>query len=312
MGLGHSTDLDREGPPKAEAAIGRGRSPVEKVRQFLRRPDRRQSLHSWLRMLLEDMLVIDAACIYPRRNLGGGVYSLDIIDGATIKVLSDESGRSPLPEDGPAYQQILHGVPAADFTLDELMYLPRNRRSHRFYGMSPVEAVILTVNIALRRSAFNLNYYSEGTLPDGFATLPKDWTQEQIGAFQSWFDSMLAGNLADRRKLRFVPNGFDFVGVKPPPLKDQFDEWLMRMICSAFSIPPAPWIDDHSRATAQTIQVTTAQEGIRPLKNWIKDFMDDIVQRLMGYDGASCRISTARNFAWFWIAERWRLRQSPA
>src|SRR5271166_5815847 len=65
--------------------------------------------------------------------------------------------------------------------------------------------------------------------------------------------------------------------------KSQYDEWLIRVICSAFSIPPAPWIVDHSRATAQTIQMTAAQEGIRPLKDWIKDAMDDIIQRLMGF-----------------------------
>ena len=65
-------------------------------------------------MLLEDMLVID---------------------GATIKPLIGEDGRAPEPPD-PAYQQILKGVPAADFSVEELLYLPRNVRTHRLYGMS--------------------------------------------------------------------------------------------------------------------------------------------------------------------------------
>jgi hypothetical protein len=42
-------------------------------------------------------------------------------------------------------------VPAADFVADELLYLPRNLRSHRLYGFSPVEQIALTINIALRR-----------------------------------------------------------------------------------------------------------------------------------------------------------------
>ena len=254
------------------------------VRSFMTRPDRRQSFHSWLRMLLEDMLVIDAATIYPRMTRGGNLYSLDIIDGSSIKPLIDESGRQPLPDEGPAYQQILHGIPAADFTLDELLYLPRNRRSHRLYGLSPVEQILITINTAIRRSVYNLEYYNSGTLPDGFATLPKEWTTDQIKQFQDWFDGILSGNLADRRKLRFVPSGFDFVGVKQPPLKDNYDEWLMRIICSAFSISPSPWVEQINRATAQTILLTTAQEGIRPLKNWVKDFMDDIIQRYFGFD----------------------------
>ena len=63
-----------------------------------------------------------------------------------------EDGRAPEAPD-PAYQQVLHGVPAADFSADEILYLPRNVRAHRLYGMSPVEQVALTVNIALRREA---------------------------------------------------------------------------------------------------------------------------------------------------------------
>jgi hypothetical protein len=112
---------------------------IDAVERFLVRPDRRHSFADWLRMLVEEMLVIDAATIYPRYVRGGGLYSLDIVDGATIKPLIGEDGRSPEPPD-PAYQQILKGVPAADFSAEELIYLPRNLRSHRLYGMSPVEA----------------------------------------------------------------------------------------------------------------------------------------------------------------------------
>ena len=112
---------------------------IDAVSRFLVRPDRRHSFADWLRMLVEEMLVIDAATIYPRYARGGALYSLDIIDGATIKPLIGEDGRAPEPPD-PAYQQILKGVPAADFSADELIYLPRNVRSHRLYGMSPVEA----------------------------------------------------------------------------------------------------------------------------------------------------------------------------
>ena len=39
--------------------------------------------------------VIDAATIYPRYNRGGSLYSLDVIDGATIKPLIGEDGRAP-------------------------------------------------------------------------------------------------------------------------------------------------------------------------------------------------------------------------
>jgi phage portal protein BeeE len=113
--------------------------------------------------------------------------------------LIGEDGRSPAPPD-PAYQQVLHGVPAADFASDELIYLPRNVRSHRLYGMSPVEQIALTINIALRREQGTLDYYNTGSIPDSFATLPKDWTVDQIKQFQYYFDALMSGNLARRRR----------------------------------------------------------------------------------------------------------------
>ena len=177
------------------------------IRDFLAMPDRRHDFATWLRMLIEDMLVIDAATLYPRYARSGSLYALDVVDGATIKPLIAEDGRSPAPPD-PAYQQVLHGVPAADFATDELLYLPRNVRSHRLYGFSPVEQIALTINIALRREQATLDYYNTGSIPDSFATLPKEWTVDQIRQFQDYFDALMSGNLARRRMVKFMPAEF--------------------------------------------------------------------------------------------------------
>jgi phage portal protein BeeE len=107
-----------------------------------------------------------------------------VIDGSTFTPLIGEDGRSPEPPD-PAYQQVLHRVPAADSSSDELLYLPRNVRSHRLYGMSPVEQIALTVNIALRRDAATLDYYRAGSVPDSFATLPREWTTDQKSSYRT-------------------------------------------------------------------------------------------------------------------------------
>ena len=184
------------------------------IRDFLAMPDRRHDFATWLRMLIEDMLVIDAATLYPRYARGGALYALDVVDGATIKPLIGEDGRSPAPPD-PAYQQVLHGVPAADFASDELLYLPRNVRSHRLYGFSPVEQIALTINIALRREQATLDYYNTGSIPDSFATLPKEWTVDQIRQFQDYFDALMSGNLARRRMVKFMPA--EFQADRDPP-----------------------------------------------------------------------------------------------
>ena len=248
---------------------------------FLARPDRRHSFAAWLRMLLEDMLVIDAATLYPRFDRAGRLYSLDVIDGATITPLIGEDGRSPEPPD-PAYQQILHGVPAADFSADELLYLPRNARAHKLYGFSPVEQIALTVNIALRREAATLDYYRAGSTPNAFATLPKEWTVDQIRQFQDYFDALMSGNSARRRMTKFMPADFQLIEARQPPLKDQYDEWLARLICYAFSVPASAFVSQVNRATSATLRLQATQEGLVPLKAWIKGALDEIIQTYLG------------------------------
>jgi hypothetical protein len=251
--------------------------------QFFRSPDKEHTWDDWLRMVMEDLFVIDAPALYPRRTVGDDLYSIEPIDGSTIKRVLDEFGRTPLPP-LPAYQQVLHGMPAVDYTRDELIYKPRNPRTHKIYGYSPVEQIIVTVNIALRRTIHLMEYYRSGSVPDALASVPAEWNPDQIAQFQAYWDMLISDDLAERRKLRFIPDGVKYVPTKDAVLKDEFDEWLARIVCFAFSIAPTPFIKSNNRATAQTAHEQSITEGIIPLQNWIKSLIDSIIQRpdLMG------------------------------
>lgn len=251
------------------------------IKQFLRRPDREHDWDTWLRALLEDMLVIDAATIYPRKTRGGQLYALDLIDGATIKRVIDESGRTPAAPD-PAYQQILKGVVAGNFTRDDIMYRPRNWRTHRIYGYSPVEQVITTINIALRRQIHQLQYYTEGNVPEALIGVPETWGTEQIRQFQEYWDSLMEGNTAKRRHAKFVPGGISYTPTKDSILKDSYDEWLARIVCFAFSISPNAMISQINRSTAEVAQTAAMQEGLAPLMTWVKSAMDDVIDLHFG------------------------------
>lgn len=240
---------------------------------FFALPDREHTWDEWLRMLLEDLFVLDAPTLYVRPTVGGQVYALEPIDGSTIKRVIDEHGRTPMAP-LPAYQQILKGLPAIDYTRDELIYKPRNPRTHKLYGFSPVEQVIMTVNIALRRQLYTLNYYTEGNVPEALASVPKEWNPDQISQFQMYWDSILQGDLAARRHLKFIPDGVTFKETKAPPLKDEFDEWLARVICFAFSIEPTPFVKQQNRATAETAREQSLAEGLSPIMQWVKSLMD--------------------------------------
>lgn len=250
----------------------------QEIEKFFELPDQEHVWHEWVRMLVEDMLVIDAACLYIRPNRGGGLYALEPVDGATIKRLIDPTGRTPIAP-MPAYQQILKGVPAVDYTRDELLYRPRNVRSNRVYGFSPVEQVITTVNLALRRQLSQLSYYTDGATPDLMFGVPETWNSDQIRQFSEWFNAMLSGNAAQRAKARFVPGGVKPIDTKERVLKDEMDEWLARIVCFCFSIPPTAFVKTMNRATSETLMQQAQGEGLLPVMQWLKNLHDLIITR---------------------------------
>jgi hypothetical protein len=257
---------------------------VQKLTKFFKRPDGQNGWSTWLRKGLEDMFVTDTLSILPLRSVGGDVIGLDVIDGATIKRLVDEGGRTPLPP-SPAYQQIIKGMPAVDLSMDELVYAPRNPRPHLIYGYSPVQQIIVTVNLALRRQLSQLDYYTAGNIPEALACVPDSWTSDQIKLFQDMFDT-LSGDQAARRRLRFIPSlgTGGLLQTKEAMLKDEMDEWLARVVCYCFSVPPTPFVKQMNRATAQSVQEAAIQEGLIPILLWWEELINYFVERFFQID----------------------------
>jgi hypothetical protein len=258
-------------------------SRINELIDFLRFPDGEHPWHTWLRAMLEDMFVIDALTIYPRLTRGGELYSLELYDGATIKRIIDADGRTPVPP-SPAYQQVLHGVPAVDYSRDELIYRPRNFRTNRVYGYSAVEQIIVTVNIAIRRQLHQLQYYTEGSLPDLIFQVPATWNPDQVKEFNDWFQGKLAGDTAERRKAQFVPAGVEPFDIKQSAMKDEYDEWLARVCCYAFSVSPLPFVKMMNRGSAETQKEAALEEGLYPVMNWVKSVMDYIIWKYFGFN----------------------------
>lgn len=251
---------------------------IRLVTDFLQSPDKEHDWPQWLRMQLEDLLVIDAIAVYPRLNRGGGLYGFELVDAATIKRIIDDGGRTPLPP-SPAYQQVLKGIPANDLTRDQLVYRMRNPRTNRLYGFSPVEQVLMTVNIAMRRQLSQLDIYTQGNIPEAIAQVPETWTAKMIQDFQTWWDAVLEGNSAAKRKMRFIPKLDGIVFPKDAVIKDQYDEWLARIICFAFSISPSALINQVNRAAGEQMADTAKEEGLMPLLKFLNSHLTLLIQR---------------------------------
>ncbi|WP_036262088.1 phage portal protein [Methylocapsa aurea] len=269
---------------KAGSAVDAER--VAAVKAFFARPDGNHCFADWLRLLLEEVFVTDAAALYMSRDRAGRLKALLPIDGATIKPIIDAWGRTPQPymEAGQlvypvAYQQILKGCPAIDYSMRDLIYRPRNLRVNRVYGYGPVEQIVTTVNIALRRQMFLLDYFSEGNIPDSLIGVPENWTPDQIASYQKYWDAYFDGDLARRRRAKFVPGGVakTFIQTKEPELKSPFDEWLARIVCFAFSISPQALTQTMNRSTVETQKELAEEEGLAPILSWAKGLIDDIL-----------------------------------
>lgn len=278
---------------RSSVAAPQSAARIAELTDFFARPDGEHDFDDWLRMIVEDLLVIDAVTLAATADERGTVWSpgtkirrFEVIDGATIKRVIDEMGRTPAAP-AVAYQQILKGVPAIDFSADELVYRPRNLRAHKFYGYSPVEQIVITINLALRRQMYTMAYFTDGNVPEAICQAPQEWSTDTITEFQDWFDSVLAGNLVHRRRITFVPNagGKDAVQfTKEPPLSNDLDEWLARIVCWAFSISPQALIRQMNRATAETAKEQSEEEGIAPLLNWLASLINGLVRKYFGYD----------------------------
>lgn len=242
---------------------------IDLVRAWLAMPDpaARMRFKPWLTSCLEDVLVVDALTLLPRRDRAGRPIGLEQVDGTTIRPLVDARGRPPAPP-APAYQQIVYGRPETNFTIDELWYLPRNRRPNTPYGHSPVEHVLLTVNLALRHQLHSLEYYTSGNITDAILAMPKSLTEGQIKSWQQYWDDIVSGRSEKRSgNLRMIPggDGFEYIATKAQAWTYEFEEWLARVICWAFGVSPMPIAKMMNRTTSEVMEISALESGPRPI-----------------------------------------------
>lgn len=258
-------------------------SKAELLEDFFAYPDNEHDWATWLRMLLEDLLVIDAPTVYAQKTKGGDLLGWRPIDGTTVKRIIDTHGWTPAPPEV-AYQQVLRGQIALSYTSDELVYKPRNVRTSKTYGMSRVEQVIVTARTYLLRQASNLAYYQDGSRPmAGFLSASASWGPKEIAIYQSLLNEQLAGDLGERQKVTVTPHDSQYTDTKSPAMKDDYDEWLARIACFCFGTSPQPFTKQMNRATADTAKESSQEQGLESDKTWVIGFMNHLLQRRMGY-----------------------------
>jgi 2'-5' RNA ligase len=222
------------------AATQKYSAKIRKYADFFAYPDvgNGYDLKAWLRAAIRDQLQLDAVAIYVRRNRGGGVYSLELVQGESIKPLIDARGRRPQPP-FPAYQQFLYGVPAGLYTSDEMLYQRETVRTESIYGLSRVERIILRINQALRKENKDLARFTDGNVPPGIMSPPDDgsqWTPEQLMTYQEMWDALLAGNDQARSRIKVIQPGSTLNLMQEPDIFVDFDRFLLNVTAACYSM----------------------------------------------------------------------------
>ena len=206
---------------------------VDPISLFWEKPDGLHDFDGFINMVLEELLVTDALCVWPIPEEN----RLRLIDGTTIRPTTDYFGEIPMPPT-PAYIQVLYGYPRWWSDRKHMYYLPMRTSLFSPYGTSPIEFIIQSTIAAIKKDSSLVSNYTEGNVPAAFAGLPSTWTPDQIQQFTEWYNTIIQGDVARRHKLVFLPHdsgGMPVQRMDETDLNDtKLDEWLMTVACWAY------------------------------------------------------------------------------
>jgi 8-oxo-dGTP pyrophosphatase MutT (NUDIX family) len=312
-----------QGDRKAMRDFGERKAEAAK---FFKHPDPDYwSFDTWLEAVLEEIFVYDALSLVFRpkygKGLGRGLLGSDLdhiklLSGPTIRPLVGMHGEKPRPP-APAYQQYLYGVPRSDymtlaqgtdiddyglagaevnqFRSDVLLYAPMVVSRETPYGFPPVERALLPIISGLQKQEFQLDYFTEGTVPAVYIS-PGDpnITPTQIKELQDALNA-IAGDPAYHMKVVVLPSGSRVEPQRPVDLSDSFDELVMNQVCMAFDVQPVelgiiPAIGGGSqgpsasalRMAAQASRDIKQRKSTKPLLMFLVDIFNYVLQDICG------------------------------
>lgn len=308
----------KRGNPTASRAqieddLRKGLDPhIDRITNFWRTPDQGNgyTFAEWLGQLLEEHYVLDAMAVYPRYTYGGELFSLEILDGSTIKPLLDHRGGRPAPP-YPAYQQVLHGFPRGDFTADshvsdegqeiaggypsdQLIYIRRAVRTWTPYGYSAVEQALNDGDLYMRRYQWLKSEYTDGVMPSGWlqhstSAGQNSWTPQQLLEYERDFNDFYGGDSHNRRRFRILPPGLEPSDSSDAAerYKPEYDLHLIKLLASHFDVTIAELGFTEAKGLGSAgyhegQADVQDRKGRLPLLRWLASILTDISRQHLG------------------------------
>lgn len=219
------------------ADVANASARMQALRRALEEPNSSDSFRTLVEQVLEDALVGGFGAIEMELT-GDALKPVELwaVDGATIEIHPRWDGKA----ESVRYAQTT-GLPGTNAQVylrdDQLIYIRMNPRSHTPFGLGPLEVAFETVNSFLAAHRFAGNLASNSVAQ--YALWLNETTPVEHERLIRWWQDEIEGTgrvplLSTEQKpevLRFT-NGTD------ADLRINWQEFLIRMVANAFSLPP--------------------------------------------------------------------------
>jgi hypothetical protein len=156
---------------------------------------KRDTFPQFMAKSVRDTLAMDACPIETEmkqdRSLGiDGFYA---IDGATVRLCTEEGYQG---DDQIFALQVVDGRISTAYNYDQLIYEVRNPRTDvrlSGYGLAEPEMLVRVVTGFLNAMTYNIKGFDSNSVPKGLLHLSGDYSQEDLGAFKRYWNSMVKG-----------------------------------------------------------------------------------------------------------------------
>ncbi|MGI8771087.1 MAG: phage portal protein [Acidobacteriaceae bacterium] len=221
----------------AAAAVADAAERASVLRLCLEEPNDGDNFRTLIEQVLEDMLVGGFGAI--EMELTGRAeqpVALWAVDGATIRINPKWMGGNEVARYAQAgmLTSMEKAIPLMD---DELMYIRMNPRTHTPFGLGPLEVAFETVNSFLSAHRFAGKLASNAVVQ--YALWLNETTPAQHDRLIRWWQDEIEGTgrvpiLSTEQK----PEVLRFGSGTDADLRLSWQQFLIRMIANAFSLPP--------------------------------------------------------------------------
>lgn len=276
-----------------------------------RRRLRRDHFPAFMGKLIRDTLSMDAAAIETvyKRDPKQGIDGLHAVDGATIRLCTEEGYQG---DDDFFAVQVIQGQIRTAYTLNDLIYEPRNPRTDvrlAGYGMGETELLVRIVTGFLNALTLNIKGFSDNSIPRGILQLCGDYDDADLSAFKRYWNGMVRG-VNNAWALPVMVSKDKDSRAELTPINASFDEmyfskwmtFLTSIACAIYSMSPDEINFESFSAQRSSLSGNDTEEklanskdkGLCPLMSYfeglltdfiVADFDDKYVFRWTGLEG---------------------------